>query len=62
MRTAQPPPMHNEPIMRKIITKEEMTLLKEAGEMFDETGCVPGIDGEQVPAEIGTSEATGLVR
>jgi hypothetical protein len=28
-----------------------MALLKEASEMFDETGCVPGIDGEQVPAE-----------
>jgi hypothetical protein len=33
------------------ITKNEMALLKEAGEMFNETGCVPGIDGEQVPAE-----------
>jgi hypothetical protein len=28
-----------------------MALLKEAGEIFNETGCVPGIDGEQVPAE-----------
>jgi hypothetical protein len=28
-----------------------MALLKEAGEMFSETGCVPGIDGEEVPAE-----------
>jgi hypothetical protein len=28
-----------------------MALLKEASEMFDETGCVPGIDGEEVPAE-----------
>jgi hypothetical protein len=37
--------------MRKAITKEEMALLKEAGEMFNETGCVPGFDGEQVPAE-----------
>jgi hypothetical protein len=37
--------------MRKTITKEEMALLKEATEMFNETGCVPGIDGEQVPAE-----------
>jgi hypothetical protein len=35
----------------KAITKEERALLKEASEMFDETGCVPGIDGEQVPAE-----------
>jgi hypothetical protein len=33
------------------ITKEEMALLQEASEMFAETGCVPGIDGEQVPAE-----------
>src|SRR5262249_47049168 len=31
--------------------KEDMALLKEASEMFNETGCVPGIDGEQVPAE-----------
>jgi hypothetical protein len=37
--------------MRKVITKEEKALLNAAGEMFDETGCVPGIDGEQVPAE-----------
>ena len=37
--------------MSKTITKEEMSLLKEASEMFDETGCVPGPDGEQVPAE-----------
>ena len=28
-----------------------MALLKEAGEMFNETGCVPGVDGEHVPAE-----------
>ena len=33
------------------ITKGEMALLKEASEMFNETGCVPGIDREQVPAE-----------
>jgi hypothetical protein len=33
------------------IPKQCMTLLKEASEMFEETGCVPGIDGEQVPAE-----------
>ena len=26
-------------------------LLKEASEIFSETGCVPGIDGEEVPAE-----------
>jgi hypothetical protein len=40
-----------EAIMRKAISKEEMALLKEASEMFNETGCVHGIDGEQVPAE-----------
>src|SRR6516165_2613983 len=38
-------------IMSKAMTKEDMALLKEASEMFNETGCVPGIDGEQVPAE-----------
>lgn len=37
--------------MSKAMTKEEMALLKEAGEMFNETGCVPGNEGEQVPAE-----------
>jgi hypothetical protein len=40
-----------EAIMRKAITKEQMALLKEASDMFNETGCVLGIDGEQVPAE-----------
>jgi hypothetical protein len=38
-------------LMNKAITEEEMALLKETSEMFDETGCVPGIDGEEVPAE-----------
>ena len=28
-----------------------MALLKEASEMFSETSCVPGIDGEEVLAE-----------
>jgi hypothetical protein len=37
--------------MKEAITKEDMALLKEASETFNETGCVPGIDGEQVPAE-----------
>ena len=37
--------------MSKAITKKCMALLKVASEMFDETGCVPGVDGEQVPAE-----------
>jgi hypothetical protein len=34
------------------VYEECMALLKEASEMFEETGCVPGIDGEQVPAEM----------
>jgi hypothetical protein len=38
--------------MSKAITKEDMAfLVATASEMFDETGCVPGIDGEEVPAE-----------
>ena len=37
--------------MSKAITKEDMALLEEANEMFNETGCVPGMDGEPVPAE-----------
>jgi hypothetical protein len=37
--------------MSKAIPKECMALLKEASEMFSETGCVPGIDGEEVPAK-----------
>ena len=37
--------------MSKVLTKKERILLQEASEMFDETGCVPGIDREQVPAE-----------
>jgi hypothetical protein len=44
-------------IMSKAITKENMALLKNASEMFDETGCVPGIDGEEVPAERIVSDA-----
>jgi hypothetical protein len=36
---------------KAIIAKDDMALLKETSEMFNETGCVPGIDGEQVPAE-----------
>src|SRR5262249_12581532 len=42
---------HGEAMMSKAISKEGMALLKEAGEMFNETGCVPGIDGEEVRAE-----------
>jgi len=37
--------------MSKAIPKEWVALLKEASETFEETGCVPGIDGEEVPAE-----------
>ena len=37
--------------MSKAIPNQCMALLTEASEMFDETGCVPGIDGEEVPAE-----------
>ena len=59
-RIAQQLPSHREPIMRKVITNEEMAVLKEAGEMFDETGCVPGVDGEQVPAEMIVPDAKPL--
>jgi len=37
--------------MSKVTTKEVRALLETASEMFDETGCVPGIDGEEVRAE-----------
>ena len=37
--------------MSKAIPKQHVARLKEASEMFSETGCVPGIDGEEVPAE-----------
>jgi hypothetical protein len=37
--------------MCKAIPKECMALLKEATDMFEETGCVPGTEGEQVPAQ-----------
>jgi hypothetical protein len=37
--------------MSKAVPKECMALLKEASEMFSQTGCVPGIDGREVPAE-----------
>src|SRR5262249_4706146 len=33
--------------MSKATTKEVRALLETAGEMFDETGCVPGSDGEE---------------
>jgi hypothetical protein len=37
--------------MIKTIPKQCMALLKEASEMFEETGCVPGIDGNEVSPE-----------
>ena len=37
--------------MSNALAKEARTLLEKASEMFDETGCVPGFDGEEVPAE-----------
>jgi hypothetical protein len=37
--------------MSKTTTKKVRALLETASEMFDETGCVPGIDGEEVRAE-----------
>src|SRR5262249_18369942 len=40
-----------EPTMSGAITKEVKALVETASEMFEETGCVPGIDGEEVRAE-----------
>jgi hypothetical protein len=37
--------------MSNVIPKDCLALIKEASEMFEETGCVPGIDGNEVPAE-----------
>src|SRR6266481_545823 len=37
--------------MGNALTKEDRALLERAREMFDETGYVPGFDGEEVPAE-----------
>jgi hypothetical protein len=38
--------------MIKLTTKEDVALLTaEASEVFEETGCVPDIDGKNVPAE-----------
>ena len=38
-----------------------MALLKEASEMFSETACVPGIDGEEVPAETIVPDVKGYI-
>ena len=43
--------------MSKATTKEVRALLETASEMFDETGCVPGINGEEVRAETMVPEA-----
>ena len=43
--------------MSKATTKEVRALLETASEMFDETGCVPGIDGEEVRAETMVTDA-----
>jgi hypothetical protein len=43
------------------LSKEDMALLKEAGEMFNETGCVPGVDGEPVPAERMVPDVKGYI-
>ena len=41
-----------EAIMIKLTTKEDVELLvAEASEMFEETGCIPDVDGKKVPAE-----------
>ena len=38
--------------MVKLTTKEDIALLvEEASEMFEETGCVPDVDGKKVGAE-----------
>jgi hypothetical protein len=37
--------------MSKATINEVRALLETASEMFDETGCVPGFDGEEVRAE-----------
>src|SRR5262245_3485894 len=37
--------------MSKAIPKQCVALLKEASGMFEETGCVPGMNGEEVSAE-----------
>jgi hypothetical protein len=37
--------------MNSAISKEYRARLQEASEMFEETGCVPGIEGMETPAE-----------
>ena len=43
--------------MSKAKTKEYEALLEKVSEMFDEAGCVPEIDGEEVLAEKFVAEA-----
>jgi hypothetical protein len=47
--------------MSKATTKEVRALLETASEMFDETGCVPGFDGEEVRAETIVPDATKYI-
>jgi hypothetical protein len=37
--------------MAKLNTKEDVALVAEASEMFEETGYVPDVDGKKVRAE-----------
>ena len=53
-RSAKPSavePTQEKRTMSNALAKEARTLLEKASEMFEETGCVPGSDGEEVPAE-----------
>jgi hypothetical protein len=47
--------------MGNALTKEARTLLEKASEMFEETGCVPGFDGEEVPAETMVPDAKDYI-
>jgi hypothetical protein len=53
----EPTSIRCEAIMSKAKTKEYEALLEKVSEMFDEAGCVPGIDGEEVLAEKFVAEA-----
>jgi hypothetical protein len=47
--------------MSNALAKEARTLLQRASEMFEETGCVPGFDGEEVPAETMVPDAKDYI-
>jgi hypothetical protein len=47
--------------MRSALTKEARTLLERASEMFDETGCVPGFNGEEVPTAMIVPDAKEFI-